>query len=77
MTRMWNIDHPNANTRCVAVNAPCVAVIGHVRFNDNSDNKIKINSPAYKLPKSRKANDTGFANNPTLSKTKLNGIMTG
>ena len=32
-----------------------------------------INSPAYKLPNKRKANDKGRANKVTISKIKLTG----
>ena len=36
---------------------------------------MKINSPAYKLPKSRNANEIGFAIKATVSNRRLTGII--
>ena len=39
--------------------------------------RIKINSPAYMLPKSRSASETGFASSATVSRIRLNAMMKG
>ena len=60
ITRMWKIAQGTDRAHWIQ--------------NGNNAIKMKINSPAYMLPKSRRANETGRARNVTNSRIKLTGI---
>ena len=60
ITRMWKIAQGTDNAHWIQ--------------NGNNAIKMKINSPAYMLPNSRRANETGRARKVTNSKTKFTGI---
>ena len=57
ITRIWN----TAQTKC---NGSCIKPIAPI--------KMKINSPAYKLPNKRSANENGLETSAISSSNKLN-----
>ena len=67
ITNKWNAAQIKCTGNC---QMPIVAAI-----------KIKISSPAYKLPNKRNANDKGLATSATTSRIKLNqynhGVLNG
>ena len=64
--RMWKIAQPSCNRPPkIPIVMPALNIMAI---------RIKIISPAYMLPNSRNANDTGLAINDTNSRKKLTGI---
>ena len=59
ITKMWNTAQIKCNGSCIKPTAPI---------------KMKINSPAYKLPNKRSANENGLATKAIVSSNKLHGI---
>lgn len=71
------MDQASARINCAV---PSVIVLINddvVAFKVSKAIKININSPAYKLPKSRNAKEMGLAISPTNSNNKLNGMNSG
>ena len=60
ITRIWKIAHGTDKV--------------HWAYKGNNAIKMKIISPAYKLPNNLKPLETGFANKDTPSKNKFIGI---
>ena len=59
ITKIWNTGHTKCSGNCIKPIAPI---------------KMKINSPAYKLPNKRSANENGLETNAISSSNKLKGI---
>ena len=66
ITKIWKIAQARCNGIPNAAMATFAEYITAIR--------IKINSPAYILPKRRKAREIGFANKVTVSRIKFTGI---
>src|SRR3990167_8834180 len=77
MTRIWKIDHHKDSKNCVTLSIVVPTTSDAVACSVNNAIRIKMSSPAYKLPKSRNASEMGLAIKPTNSNNRLNGINTG
>ena len=77
ITRIWKIDQASANINCAEPKVTVLTSDDDAAFKVNKAIKIKINSPAYKLPNKRSANEIGLAIKPTNSSNRLKGINAG
>ena len=74
ITKIWKIDHASAKMNWAMPNAVEDRNVLADAFSVSKAIRININSPAYRLPNNRNANEIGFAIKLTDSRRKLNGI---